>query len=368
MATKTKVKKEPKQEAQVDNPEEKSEGQDGPVLDLSDAAVKKMIKAAKKRGYVTTEELNSVLPSEQVSSEQIEDTMAMLSDMGINVVEEDEVEEETEGGDLVETTGKAVATAKKREPTDRTDDPVRMYLREMGTVELLSREGEIAIAKRIEAGRETMIAGLCENPLTFQALIIWRDELLEGNILLRDIIDLEATYAGPEAKAAPVMPVANEEVAKPKEEEPKPEKKVDPLTGEVLEGQEDEDDDEDDEDMEGSLSLAAMEAELKPQVFETLDYIASEYKKLRRLQDQLVEKALDNKKLSPAQQKRYKELQDAIIKSVKSLSLNNNRIEALIEQLYAINKNLLSLEGRLLRLASASPLFSVPYQAILGCS
>ncbi|MEM9279609.1 MAG: RNA polymerase sigma factor RpoD [Pseudomonadota bacterium] len=357
MATKTKSKKE--ETAVVED--KAQETQDGPVLDLSDAAVKKMIKTAKKRGFVTTDELNSVLPSEQVSSEQIEDVMAMLSDMGINVVDEDEVEEEAEGGELVETTGKAVTTAKKREPTDRTDDPVRMYLREMGTVELLSREGEIAIAKRIEAGRETMIAGLCENPLTFQALIIWRDELNEGNILLRDIIDLEATYVGPEAKQAPAVPVQPEE-AKPAEEEKKPEKQVDPLTGEVLEGQEEDEDEDDDDDMEASLSLAAMEAELKPQVFETLNSIASEYKKLRRLQDQLVEKALGNKKLSPAQEKRYKELHDSIVKSVKSLSLNNNRIEALIEQLYAINKNLLSLEGRLLRLAES---YAIPREVFL---
>ena len=357
MATKTKTKKAEEAKA-VDT---KTEAQDGPVLDLSDAAVKKMIKAAKKRGYVTTEELNAVIPSDQVSPDQIEDTMAMLSDMGINVVEEDEVDDEVEGGDLVETTGKAVTTAKKREPTDRTDDPVRMYLREMGTVELLSREGEIAIAKRIEAGRETMIAGLCENPLTFQALIIWRDELIEGNILLRDIIDLEATYAGPEAKIVPATVPPAAEQAKAAEEEKKAEKQVDPLTGEVLEGQEEEEE-EDDDDMEASLSLAAMEAELKPQVFETLDFIASEYKKLRRLQDQLVEKALDSKKLSPAQEKRYKELQDEIITSVKSLSLNNNRIEALIEQLYAINKNLLSLEGRLLRLAES---YGVPREVFL---
>lgn len=189
---------------------------DGPLLDLSDDAVKKMIKAAKKRGYVTMDELNSVLPSEEVTSEQIEDTMAMLSDMGINVIEDEDAEEaaasdddsdsdgdDSEGGELAPSGGTALATAKKKEPTDRTDDPVRMYLREMGSVELLSREGEIAIAKRIEAGRETMISGLCESPLTFQALIIWRDELNEGTTLLREIIDLETTYSGPEAKAAP---------------------------------------------------------------------------------------------------------------------------------------------------------------------
>lgn len=359
MATKAKTKAPAKKNADSETQNEVQ--QDGPVLDLSDAAVKKMITAAKKRGYVTTDALNAVLPSDEVTSEQIEDVMAMLSDMGINVVEEEELEEESEGGELVEAGGKAVATAKKREPTDRTDDPVRMYLREMGTVELLSREGEIAIAKRIEAGRETMIEGLCENPLTFQALIIWRDELVEGNILLRDIIDLEATYAGPEAKQAPAVPLPADEV-KPKEEEPKPEKQVDPLTGEVLEGQEDEDEDDDDDDMEASLSLAAMEAELKPQIYETLNLIAGDYKKLRRLQDQLVEKALGNKTLSPAQEKRYKEFHENIVQAVKSLSLNNNRIEALVEQLYAINKNLLSLEGRLMRLAES---YGVPREAFL---
>ena len=340
MATTKNVKK--------DDKKAEADAQDGPLLDLSNDAVKKMIKAAKKRGYVTVDQLNAVLPSDEVSSEQIEDTMAMLSDMGINVVEEEDAEEEVESTELVESGDKALAKAKKREPTDRTDDPVRMYLREMGTVELLSREGEIAIAKRIEAGRETMIAGLCENPLTFQAIIIWRDELNEGNILLRDIIDLEATYAGPDAKAqAPVVQAPEQK----EEEEKKPEKQVDPLTGEEIEGTGEEEDDDDDDEV--NLSLAAMEAELKPQVLETFDTIADSYKKLRKLQDQLVEKALDNKTLSPTQERRYKELRDTIITSVKSLSLNNNRIEALVEQLYSINKSLLGLEGRLLRLAES---------------
>ena len=199
----------------ADDTEAEREGTtpDGPLLDLSDDAVKKMIKTSKKRGYVTMDELNAVLPSEEVTSEQIEDILSMLSDMGINVVEEDEAgedkeadddsESESEGGEVATASGSAVTTTKKKEPTDRTDDPVRMYLREMGSVELLSREGEIAIAKRIEAGRETMIAGLCESPLTFQAIIIWREELNEGATLLREIIDLETTYSGPEAKAAP---------------------------------------------------------------------------------------------------------------------------------------------------------------------
>ena len=348
---------------------EKEEGEteregttDGPLLDLSDDAVKKMIKAAKKRGYVTMDELNSVLPSEEVTSEQIEDTMAMLSDMGINVVEDDEVAEEGEqeadaeedANELAEQTGTAVAAPAKKEPTDRTDDPVRMYLREMGSVELLSREGEIAIAKRIEAGRETMIAGLCESPLTFQAIIIWRDELNEAKILLREIIDLEATYAGPEAKQAPVVERI-EESDKPKLDErgrrssgPREDDDITNVGGESRV------EDDDDEDDEANLSLAAMEAELRPQVMETLDLIAATYKKLRKLQDQQVESRLaDADALSSSQERSYKKLKDELITAVKSLSLNNARIEALVEQLYDINKRLVQNEGKLLRLAES---------------
>ena len=337
---------------------------DGPLLDLSDDAVKKMIKAAKKRGYVTMDELNSVLPSEEVTSEQIEDTMAMLSDMGINVVEDDEQGEEAEAGDtaadaeedaneLAEQTGTAVAaTTTKKEPTDRTDDPVRMYLREMGSVELLSREGEIAIAKRIEAGRETMIAGLCESPLTFQAIIIWRDELNESKILLREIIDLEATYAGPEAKQAPVVERI-EEAPKAEEKPRRGRDDEDDITNVGADTRGIGDDDEEDED-EASLSLAAMEAELRPQVMETLDVIADTYKKLRKLQDQQVENRLAAAgTLSPSQDRRLKELKDQLIKAVKSLSLNTARIEALVEQLYDINKRLVQNEGKLLRLAES---------------
>jgi RNA polymerase primary sigma factor len=324
------------------------ETQDGPLLDLSDAAVKRMIKLAKKRGFVTYDELNDVLPSEQVASEQIEDILAMLNEMGINVVETEEAEEQEEGAaaaedepestDLVETSSPMPArTTTAREPADRTDDPVRMYLREMGSVELLSREGEIAIAKRIEAGREAMIAGLCESPLTLQAVIIWRDELNEGKILLRDIIDLEATYAGPDGKAGgpPMVPV-DEEPAETEEEVPEPE------TGE-----------EDGDDMEGNVSLSAMEAELKPKVLETFDLIADDYKKLARLQEQLVEGRMKNETLSPSQERRYKKLKDDLITQVKSLSLNQARIDSLVEQLYDINKKLMGFEGRLLRLAES---------------
>jgi RNA polymerase primary sigma factor len=343
-------------------------GSDGPVLDLTDAGVKRMIKLAKQRGFVTYDELNEVLPSDEVSSEQIEDIMAMLTDMGINVVEtEEETEDTTE---VAETAQTGVVKAESNAPAtaDRTDDPVRMYLREMGSVELLSREGEIAIAKRIEAGREAMIAGLCESPLTFQAIIIWRDELMEGKILLRDIIDLEATYAGPDAKKVEA-PTPEEREAKEKEarraEAEKREKAAaemrrsrprrpdpddDVLSADDFEpAAAPEEDDEDDEE-EANVSLAAMEAELKPHVVETFDRIAKTYKSLRKLQDQEV---TEKTALSSSQARRYKKLREEIIEDVKSLSLNPARIEALVEQLYDINRRLISLEGRLMRLAES---------------
>src|SRR4029077_20756651 len=365
--------------------DKEAETTDSPLLDLSDAAVRKMIKNAKKRGYVTYEQLNGVLPSEEVTSEKIEDVLAMLNEMGINVVESEEAgedeegrgeddDDEDEGGDLVEvSTSKSVAETKKSEPGERTDDPVRMYLREMGSVELLSREGEIAIAKRIEAGREAMIAGLCESPLTFQAIIIWRDELNEGKVFLRDIIDLEATYAGPDAKAMPApvgpdgqpIPQPVGAAAAPGGRAQTQAPPAAPASGtpfkaasERANGEEAEggetppsEGDFDDDDMENSLSLAAIEAELKPKVVETFDNIADAYKRLRRLQDQDIQNKLRNDSLSPAQERRYKKLKDDIIAEVKSLRLNQARIDALVEQLYDINKRLLGYEGRLMRLA-----------------
>ena len=346
-----------------DQEQPEAQTQDGPVLDMSDAAVKKLIKTAKARGFVTYDELNEVLPSEEVSSEQIEDTMSMLSDMGINVIDTDEAEEgapaaEGEGESprpVVAAAPIAKAETPAKEPTERTDDPVRMYLREMGSVELLSREGEIAIAKRIEAGREAMIAGLCESPLTFQAIIIWRDELNDGKILLRDIIDLEATYQGPDAKPAPSQPLPGEEgQAQPQQNgngQAQPGARAAGEDEEQEPAPEEFDDDED--DLENSLSLAAMEAELKPKVLETFDLVATNYKKLRKLQDQQVERALKNDSLSTGQEKRYKLLKDEIVAEIKSLSLNQNRIESLVETLYDINKKLLGYEGRLLRLAES---------------
>jgi RNA polymerase primary sigma factor len=363
-----------------------------PVLDLSDAAVKKMIKQAKKRGYVTYEQLNAVMPSEEVTSEKIEDVLAMMNEMGINVVETEEAEaegegeaeeaeeEESEGGEVVEVTPKTPAKSEAKEPSERTDDPVRMYLREMGSVELLSREGEIAIAKRIEAGREAMIAGLCESPLSFQAVIIWRDELNEGKVFLRDIIDLEATYAGPDAKqVAPAVAPGAEgaaigangmtagapgfvpqpvQAASPPSAPPgaTPFKPQPAPGGDGVEAGEEAaiaDADIDEDDLENSMSLAAIEAELKPKVLETFDNIADAFKRLRRLQDQDIERRLANEKLSPNQERKYKKLKEEIIQEVKSLRLNQARIDALVEQLYGINKQLVGHEGRLMRLAES---------------
>jgi RNA polymerase primary sigma factor len=288
-----------------------------------------------------------------------------------------EVEAEAESAELVEVQRAVPAKSEAKEPTERTDDPVRMYLREMGSVELLSREGEIAIAKRIEAGREAMIAGLCESPLTFQAIIIWRDELNEGKVFLRDIIDLEATYAGPDAKAMPApvigpdgQPIVAAPGASPAPGSPllaqtpappaapagaTPFRALERANGEEGEGGETApgEGDFDDDDMENSLSLAAIEAELKPKVVETFDNIADAYKRLRRLQDQDIQNKLRNDSLSPTQERRYKKLKDDIISEVKSLRLNQARIDALVEQLYDINKRLVGYEGRLMRLAES---------------
>jgi RNA polymerase primary sigma factor len=314
---------------------------DGPLLDLTDAGVKKFIKQAKARGYVTMDELNKVLPSEEVTSEAIEDTLAMLSEMGVNVIENDEQAEDAEGGGEVATREEtAVAETESKPAFDRTDDPVRMYLREMGSVELLSREGEIAIAKRIEAGRDAMIRGLCESALTFEAIMAWRDELQTGRVLLREIIDLEQTYGGvnppaPEGEAAPA----------PAPAEPAAEGEA---TAEGEEGENEEDFDDG-----AGPTVSAMEAELREGVMATLDAIAEEFEAFRKLQEKLVEARLNGKDLSDGDRKAYEGRSSAIIGQLKTLKLNNNRIEALVDQLYAINRRLITLEGRLLRLADS---------------
>ena len=356
-----------------------------PLLDLSDAAVTELIRSAKRRGNVTVDEINSVLPSKEANSEQIKDIPSIFGEMGVNVVETNEAEpeeevatreepeEEAEGeNELVEVQQRPVpAKFGATKPAQRTDDPVRMYLREMGSMELVSREGEIAIAKRIEAGREAMIAGLCESPLTFQAIIIWRDELNEGEIFLRDIIDLQATYAGPAFKAIPapvIGPVSQliVGIAVPGQPGRPPQMQAPvaaPATAtpfKVRTGSEEmtadgtmSESNLDDDDMENWLSVTAIEAELKPKVIETLDTVAGTYKRLRRLQDQDIQLQLKRLSLSPAQERKYKKLKNEIIGEVRSLRLNQARIDALVEQLFDINKRLVGHEGRLMRLAES---------------
>ena len=318
-----------------------------PMIDMSQTAVKKMIGDARERGYITYDQLNTVLPPDQVSSDQIEDVMSMLSEMGIQVTEEHESEEEEDKGptDLVSTNQNrdlALAGA-NNEKLDRTDDPVRMYLREMGSVELLSREGEIAIAKRIEAGRNTMIAGLCESPLTFQAITIWRDELLSEDILLRDVIDLETTfghYMGEEEGAAVVAPVVAPGVAAAGVNE------LDADGNPIVV------DDDEDEDEGANLSLAAMEAALKPRVLETLEIIARDYTLLSQMQDVRISATLnEDESFSDGAEAKYQKLRSKIVLLVNELHLHNNRIEALIDQLYGINRRIMSIDSSMVKLA-----------------
>ena len=302
------------------------------LLDLSNRDVKKMIKTAKSQGFVTYEQLNKVTSSEDLSSEQIEDVMSMLSEMGINVIENEEDDSSNESSGSVKKN--------KSERSDRTDDPVRMYLREMGSVDLLSREGEIAIAKRIEAGKEAMIEGLCESPLTFQAIIIWRDELNEGQVLLRDIIDLEASYDGPDAK--------NKKIVVDKIQVEREEQSDNDLKDE------NETSDSETVDYDNNLSLAAMEAELKPGVFEIFDSISDKYKRLRKLQDKRNDLKKQKKDLTSRQLTSYIDYSSDLKDLMKQLSLNPNRIEALLDHLYDINKRLVDLEISLWKLASSS--------------
>ncbi|MDC7682923.1 RNA polymerase sigma factor RpoD [Asticcacaulis sp. BYS171W] len=361
---------------------------DGPLLDLTDAGVKKFIKQAKARGYVTMDELNKVLPSEEFTSEQIEDTLAMLTEMGVNVV--DSEEDVAEGGEIaVREEAGAVIETTKTSNYDRTDDPVRMYLREMGSVELLSREGEIAIAKRIEAGRDTMIRGLCESALTFEAIMVWREELGSGRILLREIIDLEGTYGGGPAEGPPPGAMGEEvdeedgdgtialrAPAPVVKEAPKPEPKTEVVEAKPVEakkpksGDDDDDDDyvpmdeeekkpqpeeedEDDFDDGAGPTVSAMESELREGVMATLDAIAGEFETYRRTQEKMLTAKLEGLPLDPADRAAYDEVTATITRHLKTLKLNNQRIEALVEQLYTINKRLMGLEGRLLRLADS---------------
>ena len=411
---------------ETDAAETREEGGDGPLMDVTSAAVKKMLQKAKERGYVTYDELNKVLPPDQVSSEQIEDTMSMLSEMGISVIENEEQEEqEPRAAEQEDETSDRAAGNIDDEDIGRTDDPVRMYLREMGSVELLSREGEIAIAKRIEAGREKMIGGICESPLTIKALLSWREALNEGQILLRDIIDLDATYggsadgsaasgaapegamnrgtaderlkqgaavqdpvaqrqtgdgkaqsapAGAAAPASPAAPASNghdtsataagqtteQSESEASEAKPQQDGNDESPAQQAEEGGEQQgekqiisgiDDEEDDEDDEASMSLAAMEEALLPQVLETFDRIAETYKKLAKVQNKRL-KHLQAGEPVPAQtEKRYDKLKTELVELMKTVRFNNARLEQLVEQLYTLNKQLVGLEGKLLRYA-----------------
>ena len=323
-------------------------------LDMSQAAVKRMIADARERGYITYDQLNAVLPPEQVSSEQIEDVMSMLSEMGINIIENEEAEEgDAEGGALVEvSTSREVAVATSTSETlDRTDDPVRMYLREMGSGELLSREGEIAIAKRIEAGRNTMIAVLCESPLTFQAITIWRDELLSEDILLRDVIDLEATFGRSVDEDGEMEGAALDDVdmpaSAPARRRGSDEPELDADGNPLMRAEDDEEDDE-----QSNMSLAAMESALKPRVLETLELIARDYGKLAEMQDLRMSATLnEDGSFTKEAEAAYQKLRGEIVQLVNSMHLHNNRIEALIDQLYGINRKIMSIDSALVKLA-----------------
>ncbi|MEM0978364.1 MAG: RNA polymerase sigma factor RpoD [Pseudomonadota bacterium] len=337
--------------APKDTEEQKPEDNAG-MGDTSQEAVKKMIAEGRERGYITYDELNAVLPPDQVNSEQIEDVMSMLSEMGINLIEADEVEDEGPRDlAVVDDKSKDVAVAPtEKEKLDRTDDPVRMYLREMGSVELLSREGEIAIAKRIEAGRNTMIAGLCESPLTFQAITIWRDELLDEDILLRDVIDLETTFSGSMEgdEEEPVVDVANAN-ATPEAEQSEQAQELDADGNPIIR------DDDDDDDDAANLSLAAMEAALKPEVLDTLAQIAKDYNKLADMQEERIEATLTEEgSFSDKNEKAYQKLRQKLVDAVNSLHLHNNRIEALVDQIYGINRKIMSLDSGMVKLADQS--------------
>ncbi len=329
------------------------------ALDMSQGAVKKMIAAAKARGYVTLDEINEILPSGEVSSDQLEDVMSILSEMGINVVENDDDMDESQDEDdsasfgAEESASRAlVATGSGGEALDRTDDPVRMYLREMGSVELLSREGEIAIAKRIEAGRNTMISGLCESPLTFQAITIWRDELLTDEIMLRDIIDLETSFDETlvsDEEVAGMMSVSEAAEAKAKEAKESAAPAKDPETDADGNPIVDEDDDDDEQ---ANLSHAAMETSLKPRILATLNKIASMYSDLADMQDDRMAATVSRKEVfTTTQEIDYQKLRNQIVVLVDGLHLHNNRIEALMDQLYGINRRMMSIDSSMVKLA-----------------
>lgn len=341
-------------------------------LNLEDAEVKRMIVVARKSGLITTNELYKHIKIEGITAEDIEITLAQLSDMGISVI--DEKDEPTYGSKtLARPQATTVKGGNSKDDLDRTDDPVRMYLREMGVVELLSREGEIAIAKRIEAGRDTMIKGLCESALTFEAIMVWREELEEGRILLRDIIDLDTTYnraIGNIQEDRSQAAVRREKIEKGELEATEEDlaQKFDngktkiEINRDYKEGEKPIDDDEDEEEDKTNLSMANMEAALREEIMAKLDRISQDFGRFQKLQQMQIRARLSGKKLRKPQHDEFEQIQNEIIEEIKSLQLNNARIDALIDQLYMINKRFISLEGRLMRLADGN---GVPRQEFL---
>src|SRR5882672_8473610 len=350
-----------KTQAKPEVAETREETADGPLMDSQTVAVKKMLARSKERGYVTYDELNAVLPAEQMSSEQIEDTMAMLSEMGINVVESEESEEaqpaavakKPKADDDEEEEGQTAGNIDD-DDVGRTDDPVRMYLREMGSVELLSREGEIAIAKRIEAGRDMMIGGICESPTTYRALITWRDKLVAGQMLLRDIIDLDATYGGGpdgakvEADLARTVGEEEEEEEEAEEAEGQPNAEGAPADGEAD---------------EANISLAAMEQELLPGALVKFEEVSASFKKIEKLQQKRLQAIRAGEPVSTQSDRRYDQLKAELVELMRAVRLNNGRIEGLVDELYGLHGKLQGLEGRLLRLAQNS---GVPREEFLN--
>src|SRR5512139_554817 len=364
--------------AKNETTEIETETGDAPLIDLNDVAIKKLIARAKKKGVITYEELNEALPQDQMSSEQIEDIMSAISEMGVNIVEssdsddEEEKDEPEEEVDPMDDGSPRPAVATKKEAVDRTDDPVRMYLREMGAVELLSREGEIAIAKRIEAGRDTMIWGLCESPITFNAIIEWSNALNEGTMQLREILDLEAMLSkGPTAEqisetenedapegeiSAAVAGPAFKEEEEPEEEEAASSDDEDDMVERRTKPQNDDDDDD------NTLSLAQMEETLKPMALEKFAGITSLYKKFSKLQHARLEAMGAGQDYAPAEEKKYQKLSEQLTAEVESVQFHQAKIEYLVDQLYSYNRRLMALGGQMLRLAERH---RVPRRAFL---
>ncbi len=349
----------------------RDEGPDAPLLDSLGAELKKLVQKGKERGYITYDELNAALPPDEVSSEQIEDTMAMLSEAGVNVVEAEEQEDAATPAEPAKTAVVAAEATGEDEELGRTDDPVRMYLREMGSVELLSREGEIEIAKRIEAGQDKMIGGICESPMTINALMLWRDAINEGRMLLRDVIDLEATQGGlpgegkgdatatPGAPGVPAVPAPRPAMPKPVLPRPQP-AATGAASGEGEAGGPAESGAE--EDDENALSLSALEEKLKPEVLRTLTKIAKVYAEMSKVQNRRLSTLARGQKPSAEFEKTYEKHRKKIVEMVRTVHINAHRIEQLKFQLYDLNKKLMMQEGKLMRLAES---FRIPRQDFL---